>query len=133
MSLKPEMRVLVVDDHKTMRRIIKSHLSQLGLTDIEEAGDGQEALQNLVQKKFDLVLADWNMMPMTGLELLEHVRKDGTYQHRDVPFVMITAEARTENVVKAKQADVDNYIIKPFNAETLQTKIKAALAKRNKL
>jgi len=131
MSLNPNMQVLVVDDHRTMRRIIKNHLGQLGITKIDEAGDGQEALQMLVRQKYNLILADWNMMPMTGLELLEYVRKDVTYQHKDVPFVMITAEARTENVVKAKQADVDNYVIKPFNAETLETKIKAALVKRN--
>ena len=131
MAFHNNLRVLVVDDHKTMIRIIRNLLAQLGLENIEEAYDGQDALRKLAQEKFDLVLSDWNMMPMTGLELLRCVRNDPAYGHRTVPFVMITAEAKPENVMEAKAAGVDNYIIKPFNAETLESKIKAAYLRRN--
>ena len=130
MQIDKTLNVLIVDDHKSMLRIIRNLLTQLGLTHIEEASDGQAALQKLTQQKYDLVLSDWNMMPMTGLQLLQFVRNDATYGHKNVPFVMITAEARPANVVEAKQAGVDNYVIKPFNAETLESKIKIALAKR---
>ena len=124
------MNVLIVDDHKTMLRIVRNLLTQLKITSITEASDGQEALQKLTQNKFDMVLSDWNMEPMTGLQLLQYVRTDDTYQHKNVPFIMITAEARPENVVEAKQAGVDNYIIKPFNVETLESKIKSVLMKK---
>tara|TARA_B100000745_G_C20142145_1_gene391597 strand:+ start:556 stop:1014 length:459 start_codon:yes stop_codon:yes gene_type:complete len=130
MSLEKKLKVLIVDDHRTMLRIIKNLLEQIGITDVVEALDGQEALQKLVKDKYDLILSDWNMMPMTGLELLQYVRRDESYQHRNVPFVMITAESKTENVLEAKKAGVDNYIIKPFNAETLEMKIKSVLQKR---
>lgn len=131
MSLNPDMNVLIIDDHKTMLRVIKNLLQQINITKIDEAGDGQEALQKLTQKKYNLILSDWNMMPMTGLQLLQQVRSDSTFQHQNVPFIMITAEARPENVVEAKKSGVDNYIIKPFDAATLKTKIHAALVKRN--
>lgn len=131
MGINADLNVLIIDDHKTMLRVIKNLLMQINITKIDEAGDGQEALQKLTQKKYNLILSDWNMMPMTGLQLLQQVRTDSTFQHQNVPFVMITAEARPENVVEAKKAGVDNYIIKPFDANTLKSKIQAALMKRN--
>lgn len=130
MPLNPDMQVLIIDDHKTMLRIVRNLLSQIQVTQVDEAAAGQEALQKLVQKRYDLILSDWNMQPMTGLELLQYVRKDPTYRHQHTPFVMITAEARPENVMEARKAGVDNYIVKPFNAETLESKIQAALQKR---
>lgn len=130
MSIEKNLKVLIVDDHRTMLRIVRNLLSQIGVEDVTDACDGQEALQKLAHTKYDLVLSDWNMMPMTGLELLQYVRKDSSYQHSNVPFIMITAESKTDNVIEAKKAGVDNYIIKPFNAETLENKIKAALVKR---
>ncbi len=130
METNTQLKTLIVDDHKTMLRIIRNLLNQIGITDIDEANDGQEALQKLVANKYNLILSDWNMMPMTGLEFLQYVRRDTTYAHRNVPFIMITAETKLENVMEAKNAGVDNYIVKPFNAETLETKIKAALQKR---
>lgn len=131
MGINPDLNVLIIDDHKTMLRVIKNLLQQIDITKVDEAGDGQEALQKLTQKRYNLILSDWNMMPMTGLQLLQQVRTDSTFQHQNVPFVMITAEARPENVVEAKKAGVDNYIIKPFDANTLKSKIQAALIKRN--
>lgn len=128
--MEKNLKVLIVDDHKTMLRIIRNLLNQIGLKDVDEAADGQEALAQLTKKKYDLVISDWNMMPMTGLELLENVRKDPAYGHANVPFIMVTAESKPENVVIAKQAGVDNYIVKPFNATTLETKIKTTLLKR---
>ncbi|HSK38567.1 MAG TPA: response regulator [Arenibaculum sp.] len=119
------MKVLVVDDYATMRRIVRNLLGQLGHTDIDEAADGASALQKMRSAKFDLVISDWNMDPMTGLQLLKEVRADkalGTTK-----FIMVTAESKTENVVAAKEAGVDNYIVKPFNAETLQKKIAAVM------
>lgn len=124
------MKVLIVDDHKTMLRIIRNLLQQIDITDVDEANDGQEALQRLTQNKYDMILSDWNMMPMTGLQLLQYVRTDATYRHQRVPFIMITAEARPENVVEAKKAGVDGYIIKPFNAEVLSSKIKQTLERK---
>lgn len=123
------LEVLIVDDHKTMLRIVKNILAQIGIENVDEAMDGQEALGKLVQKKYDLIISDWNMMPMTGLQLLQYVRTDQTYNHKTVPFIMVTAESKPENIMAAKQAGVDNYIVKPFNAETMEAKIKATLAK----
>ena len=119
------MKILVVDDYATMRRIIRNLLSQLGYTDIEEAADGAAALQVLRQQRFELVISDWNMEPMTGLQLLKEVRADARL--KDLPFIMVTAESKTENVIAAKQAGVSNYIVKPFNAETLKQKIASVL------
>ena len=132
MELNRDMKVLIVDDHKTMLRIVRNLLSQISISDVDEASDGQDALQKLARNKYDLVLSDWNMMPMTGLQLLQYVRTDSTYEHKHVPFIMITAESRPENVMEAKQAGVDNYIIKPFNAETLETKIKSVMIRKQK-
>ncbi len=125
-----KMNVLIVDDHKTMLRIVRNLLLQLNMENVDEAYDGQGALQKLTQKKYDLILSDWNMMPMTGLQLLQFVRNDQTYGHRKVPFIMITAESRPENVMEAKKAGADNYIVKPFNAETLESKIRMTMAQK---
>jgi two-component system chemotaxis response regulator CheY len=117
--------VLIVDDYKTMLRIIRNLLKQLDIENVEEATDGQEALAKLRAGNFGLVISDWNMAPMTGLDLLKEVRADARL--KSTPFIMITAESKTENVVAAKQAGVSNYIVKPFNAETLREKIEKVM------
>jgi two-component system chemotaxis response regulator CheY len=117
------MPILIVDDYKTMLRIIRNLLKQLGFDNVDEAMDGSTALQRLRDKSYGLVISDWNMEPMTGLQLLREVRADGKLKH--IPFVMVTAESKTENVVAAKEAGVTNYIVKPFNAETLKMKLVA--------
>ena len=119
------MPVLIVDDYKSMLRIIRNLLSELGFSNVEEASDGSEALKKMRESKFGLVISDWNMEPMTGLQLLEEVRSDRTL--KEVPFIMVTAESKTDNVIAAKKAGVDNYIVKPFNAAILRTKLKAVL------
>jgi two-component system chemotaxis response regulator CheY len=122
------MKVLVVDDYSTMRRIIRNLLSQIGYSDVEEAVDGQDALNKLRSGvNFGLVISDWNMEPMTGYDLLREVRADDKL--KSMKFIMVTAESKTDNVVAAKKAGVDNYIVKPFNAATLQSKINAVLEK----
>jgi two-component system, chemotaxis family, chemotaxis protein CheY len=118
-------KVLVVDDYSTMRRIIRNLLAQIGFADVEEASDGPSALRKLESGGYTLVISDWNMEPMTGLQLLQEVR--GNSQLKGLPFIMVTAESKTDNVVAAKQAGVSNYIIKPFNAETLKKKIESVL------
>ena len=123
MAADLSMSVLVVDDYNTMIRIIKNLLRQIGFEDIDDASDGALALAKMRTKKYGLVISDWNMEPMTGFELLKQVRSDPAID--SLPFIMITAESRTENVVAAKQAGVSNYIVKPFNAETLRSKIDA--------
>lgn len=117
--------VLIVDDYKTMLRIIRNLLKQLEFDNVEEASDGSEALTKLRGGQFGLVISDWNMAPMTGLDLLKEVRADAKL--KATPFIMITAESKTENVIAAKQAGVSNYIVKPFNAETLREKIAKVL------
>jgi two-component system chemotaxis response regulator CheY len=121
--MSKNLAVLVVDDYATMRRIIRNLLQQLGYTDVDEAADGEQALQKLREKDFNLVISDWNMEPMTGLQLLKHVRADGRL--KQMPFIMVTAESKTENVIAAKEAGVSNYIVKPFNAEILKQKLAA--------
>ncbi|TCH97173.1 response regulator [Roseococcus sp. SYP-B2431] len=125
MAMDKSMNVLIVDDYKTMLRIIRNLLKQLEFDNVEEATDGAEALAKLRAGNFGLVISDWNMEPMTGLDLLKEVRADARLKH--LPFIMITAESKTENVVAAKQAGVSNYIVKPFNAETLREKIEKVL------
>jgi two-component system chemotaxis response regulator CheY len=125
MAVDLSMPVLVVDDYQTMIRIIRNLLNQLGFKNIEEAKDGRQALDKLNGGKFGLVISDWNMEPMTGFELLQQVR--ASEQLKATPFIMITAESKTENVIAAKKAGVNNYIVKPFNAETLKGKLKAVL------
>jgi two-component system chemotaxis response regulator CheY len=118
--------ILVVDDYKTMVRIIRNLLKQLGYEHVDEAADGSEAISKMRGKRYGLVISDWNMEPMTGYELLKKVRSDSLLSK--TPFIMVTAESKTENVVAAKKAGVDNYIVKPFNAQTLKSKIDAVFA-----
>lgn len=121
------MPILIVDDYKTMLRIIRNLLKQLGFDNVDEASDGQGALEKLKSKSYGLVISDWNMEPMTGLQLLKECRADANL--KDMPFIMVTAESKTENVVAAKEAGVSNYIVKPFNAETLKGKLESVLGK----
>ncbi len=125
MAVDKNMPILIVDDYKTMLRIIRNLLKQLGFTNVDEAMDGGEALTKLRAADFSLVISDWNMDPMTGLQLLKEVRSDETLKR--TPFVMITAESKTENVIAAKQAGVNNYIVKPFNAATLKSKLASVI------
>ena len=124
-SVDMSMPILIVDDYKTMLRIIRNLLKQLGFTNVDEATDGSAALQKLRDKDYSLVISDWNMEPMSGMQLLTEVRADTKL--KDLPFIMITAESKTENVIAAKEAGVSNYIVKPFNAATLKTKLTAVL------
>jgi len=123
MAADRSMPVLVVDDYNTMIRIIRNLLKQIGFSDIDDAADGSAALARMREKKYGLVISDWNMEPMTGYELLKEVRADPGLSK--TPFIMVTAESKTENVIAAKKAGVNNYIVKPFNAQTLQSKIEA--------
>jgi two-component system chemotaxis response regulator CheY len=123
MAIDMTMPVLVVDDYNTMIRIIRNLLKQLGFEDVDDASDGSAALIKMRDKKYGLVISDWNMEPMTGYELLKEVRADPGLTK--TPFIMVTAESKTDNVIAAKKAGVDNYIVKPFNAQTLQHKIQA--------
>lgn len=121
MAIDKKMSVLIVDDYKTMLRIIKNLLNQLGFENIDEATDGTMAYQMATEKQYGLIISDWNMEPMSGYEFLKKVRADEKI--KTTPFIMITAESKTENVIAAKQAGVSNYIVKPFNADTLKGKI----------
>ena len=125
MAVDMNMPILIVDDYKTMLRIIRNLLKQIEFNNVEEATDGAEALSKLRAGNFGLVISDWNMAPMTGLQLLQEVRADSRL--KATPFIMVTAESKTENVVAAKAAGVSNYIVKPFNAETLKDKIEKVL------
>lgn len=126
MALDPSMPVLVVDDYSTMVRIIRNLLHQLGFSDVDDANDGAAALAKMRAKRYGLVISDWNMEPMSGYELLLRVRADPALG--ETPFIMVTAESKTDNVIAARKAGVNNYIVKPFNAQTLRTKIEAVLA-----
>lgn len=121
MTVDRNMRILVVDDFQTMRRIIINLLKQLGLNNVTEADDGTTAWEKLTGEHIDLVISDWNMPKMTGIDLLAKVRGDDRY--KAVPFIMVTAEGKRENVIAAVQAGVSNYIVKPFNAATLKEKL----------
>jgi len=121
MAVDMNMSILIVDDYKTMLRIIRNLLKQLGFNNVDEATDGSSALHKLREKGYGLVISDWNMEPMTGIQLLREVRADT--QLKEMPFIMITAESKSENVVAAKEAGVSNYIVKPFNAATLKQKL----------
>jgi two-component system chemotaxis response regulator CheY len=115
------MKVLIVDDFATMRRIMKNILKQIGFTNIIEADDGTTALEELKKTSVDLIISDWNMPKMSGLELLKTVRQtDGL---KDLPFLMVTAEAQKQNVIDAVQAGVSNYVVKPFTAEAISDKL----------
>ena len=121
MAVNTKMKVLVVDDFSTMRRIVKNILRQLGFENIVEADDGSSAKAKLESERIDMVISDWNMPNMSGLELLKWVRSQEEF--KDLPFLMVTAEAQKENVLEAVKAKVSNYIVKPFTAETLNEKI----------
>ena len=129
--MKPEinlgMKVLVVDDFATMRKIVRNILKQIGFSNIVEADDGANALEIIKSEKVDFVVTDWNMPNMTGLELLQSIR--ATDNAKDLPVLMVTAEGLANNVVDAVKAGVDNYVVKPFTAETVQTKIEQIFAK----
>ena len=125
MPVDMNMNILIVDDYKTMLRIIRNLLKQLGFNNVDEATDGSMALQKLRDREYGLVISDWNMEPMTGIQILREVRADARL--KAMPFIMITAESKTENVVAAKEAGVNNYIVKPFNAATLKTKLVTVL------
>ncbi len=119
------MPILIVDDYKTMLRIIRNLLKQLGFNNVDEAIDGSSALQKLRDKECSLIISDWNMEPMSGLQLLKELRAD--VKLKELPFIMITAESKSENVIAAKEAGVSNYIVKPFNAATLKGKLTTVL------
>ncbi|MCS6304553.1 MAG: chemotaxis response regulator CheY [Nitrospira sp.] len=121
MPADPNMKILVVDDMVTMRRIVKNILKQLGFANVEEAENGQEALQKLQADSYGFVVSDWNMPVMTGIDMLRAIRADEKL--KTIPVLMVTAEAQQSNLVEAVQAGVSNYIVKPFTAETLQEKI----------
>lgn len=125
MAVDMNMKILVVDDYKTMVRIIRNLLKQLNFSNVDEAADGSTALRKLREGSFDLCISDWNMEPMTGLQLLKEVRADSRL--KELPFIMVTAESKTENVIAAKEAGVSNYIVKPFNAATLKAKLVGVL------
>ncbi len=125
MAVDLKMPILIIDDYKTMLRIVRNLLQQLGFTNVDEAMDGSQALSMLRTKPYGLVISDWNMEPMTGYQLLQEVRADGKL--KDLPFIMVTAESKTDNVIAAKKAGVSNYIVKPFNAATLKTKMTAVI------
>ncbi|MFO8032920.1 MAG: chemotaxis response regulator CheY [Desulfohalobiaceae bacterium] len=127
MSINKNMRVLVVDDFSTMRRIIKNILKQLEFTNIVDADDGTTAWEILNKDKIDFIIADWNMPKMTGLELLKKVRNSEEFA--DLPFLMVTAEGQQENIIEAVQAGVSNYIVKPFTPETIEQKINKIFSK----
>lgn len=115
------MKILVVDDFSTMRRIIKNLLKDLGFTNIQEADDGSTALPMLQQSEFDFVVTDWNMPGMQGIDLLRAIRADDSLKH--LPVLMVTAEAKKEQIVAAAQAGVNGYVVKPFTAATLKEKL----------
>ena len=128
MALDLSMPILIVDDYNTMVRIIRNLLKQLGFENVNDASDGSTALAKLRAKRYGLVISDWNMEPMTGFELLREVRADPALGK--TPFIIVTAESKTDNVVAAKKAGVNNYIVKPFNAQTLRAKIEAVFAEK---
>ncbi len=125
MAVDKSMQILIVDDYKTMLRIVRNLLKQLGFNNVDEATDGSQALSKMRGKDYGLVISDWNMEPMTGYELLKEVRSDDHL--KATPFIMVTAESKTDNVIAAKKAGVNNYIVKPFNAATLKTKMAAVI------
>ena len=124
MATYPEMPILVAEDDRTTVQIIRNLLRRIGFRDIDDAPDGSAALVKMKEKRYELVIADWNMEPMTGYELLKQVRADPGFAN--TRFILITVEAKPEHVVAAKKAGVNNYIVKPFTAETLKLKIDAA-------
>jgi two-component system chemotaxis response regulator CheY len=125
MAVDMNMKILIVDDYKTMLRIVRNLLRQLNFSNVDEATDGAMALSMLKREKYDLVISDWNMQPVTGIELLREMRGDADLKH--IPFIMVTAESTAETMATAQQAGVSSYIVKPFNAEVLKQKLVAVL------
>ena len=125
-----DMRFLVVDDFSTMRRIIRNLLKELGYNNVDEAEDGSMAVAKLNRDTYDFIVSDWNMPVMDGLELLKAVRADAKLAH--IPMLMVTAEAKKENIIAAAQAGASSYVVKPFTAATLDEKISKILEKLNK-
>jgi two-component system chemotaxis response regulator CheY len=123
-------RFLVVDDFSTMRRIVRNLLKELGFVNVQEAEDGVEALKKLRTDTFDFVVSDWNMPNMTGIELLREIRKDEKL--KTLPVLMVTAEAKRENIIEAAQAGASGYVVKPFTAATLDEKLKKIFQNMNK-
>jgi two-component system chemotaxis response regulator CheY len=126
MNADPGMPILVVDDYNTMVRIIRNLLKQIGFDNVDDAPNGAAALEKIKAKKYGLVISDWNMEPMTGFELLTKVRADPA--NAELPFIMVTAESKTDNILLARRAGVNNYLVKPFNAQALKTKIEQVFA-----
>ena len=124
------MKFLVVDDFSTMRRIVRNLLKELGFTNVQEAEDGVDALNKLRGGEFDFVVSDWNMPNMTGIELLRNIRGDAALKH--LPVLMVTAEAKKENIIEAAQAGASGYVVKPFTAATLDEKLKKVFEKMKK-
>ncbi|AXT45559.1 MULTISPECIES: chemotaxis response regulator CheY [Chromobacterium] len=124
------IRFLVVDDFSTMRRIVRNLLKELGFTNVDEAEDGMVALHKLKTQHFDFIVSDWNMPNMTGIELLKAVRADAQLKH--LPFMMITAEAKRENIIEAAMAGASGYIVKPFTAATMEEKMSKIFQNMNK-
>lgn len=118
----PNMKILVVDDFSTMRRIVRNLLKELGFSNVQEAEDGVDALRKLRAETFEFVVSDWNMPNMTGIDLLREIRKDDALKH--LPVLMVTAEAKKENIIEAAQAGASGYVVKPFTAITLDEKLK---------
>lgn len=121
MAVNKNIPILVVDDFKMMRRIVKNLLNQIGFNNLDEAADGSEALAKIKSKEYGLVISDWNMAPMTGIELLQAVR--ATDDRKNLDFIMLTAEGKPENIIQAKKLGVNSYIIKPFTAKILKEKL----------
>jgi two-component system chemotaxis response regulator CheY len=126
-DLDTNMKVLIVDDFATMRKIVRNILGQIGIKNVDEADDGSTALPKLKQNKYDIVISDWNMPKMTGLDLLKAIRADENL--KSLPFLMVTAEALKDNIVAAAQAGINDYVVKPFTAATLEEKLKKIFAK----
>lgn len=128
MMADPAMPILVVDDYQTMVRIISNLLKQIGFTNVDEASNGADAFEKIRTGSYGLIISDWNMQPVTGFELLQKVKADPSLA--ETPFIMVTAESKTDNVIAARKAGVSSYIVKPFNAQTLKAKIDAVFAAR---
>jgi len=123
MMVDKNMSILVVDDFQTMTQLMRYLLLSLGFKNVDEARDGRSALAKMSEKHYNLVISDWNMEPMSGIDFLKYLRAHGN----TVPFILVTAENKTENVIEAKQAGVNNYIVKPYNAVTLKSKLVSVL------
>lgn len=128
-NLDPNMKILVVDDFATMRQIVKKSLGALGFHNITEAVDGVDALAKLEKDQFNFIISDWNMPNMMGLDFLKAVRASEKF--KAIPFLMVTAEAKRDNVIEAAKAGVSQYIVKPFTVDSLQEKINAIFAKKS--